>query len=1140
MALPDITQRLKLQAEGVQETERSSSNIHKNLLGAAQAAETLSRTQADSARKATLKTTQENIEYGQMRGTAGVTGAASRDFAEQSRGLGGLVRLYATFAANIFAVSAAFNVLRNAADTTNLVAGLNTLGATSGRALGTLAKQLADASDGAISLREAMTSTAMTSSAGMSSQNILRLGAVAKNASIALGISMPDAINRLSRGIVKLEPELLDELGLFTKIEPATQAYALQLGKAATQLTDFERRQAFANAVLKEGEDKFSALAEAAANPYDKLLAGLKNTAQSGLELINKVLIPIVDLLAKSPTALALGLGAVIAILLRQAVPAITQLRAGLAAAADDALKEAKGKAGDALRAREQLNKLIEARVEQSADNELRILEEKEAQLEGLKKKGYKVSEGLNNALKKDIVDLTNTELEAARKSVEAAEKKARRKNASEDTKNQAKIERETYAALEAQYNAEQKLVQVKEQNRAGIVQQLEATREYKVLQSSVRDLEEKATKRAIINNVAYNTTLVGVVNAFKLMKMEIEASSLALGRMGTAVLYVRAGVAALIGLISTLGRAINAAFAIIATVGAVFSVFDSIFSKNEKQARAFDSAIDAVGESVNNVNRTVDLLEAKGAFGSNLIARSNAVSNAFGEIADSAQAAIVAANKAKEAMSGWDEIKDSFFSLFGGGIDKNLAKGLSNQFKSALDLLRREGISEAYETAFKELLNVTDLNTDTVREAILDLTKEGKQRFADLLGTARGELAKTASALQGFKDSTDKAYKSYQEFLQSTANTNPLFKVGADLQTVAMEMVRAMQEGTKGVIAAFEDLDKNPAKAAMFGPQFIAGFVAIKDGFMEQAKTLVAYQQELNKTQAEIKSLRDEEQRLLKLREKSGRPSDPAAAATNLLQGKRPDVATAEEKVIKTKTDELEKRAVALANVIDNVLSKDKIDPAVQLFNSGIKAALAEGARLIEVALGQASVKASLAVAKSTLSALSGERRAEADRELTLKEIDIRITEIQTNIKLINQQERLIAAMAANTAIQAEKTTLEKTDSTETQKQAAKDARDAAQLYADFVSGTRTAAQDASEAAKTMFEAQKLGYQNRVAQQKAALIEAQGGKTAADRSGQLAIMGARVEDEQRVVKLQQDINNELKNRRSLLSQITS
>ncbi|NBW12267.1 MAG: hypothetical protein EBR82_29975, partial [Caulobacteraceae bacterium] len=328
-----ITARLKLQAEGVKETAEDTGKIRNNLDQSTEALQRFNRA-ASGAQKvraaamAGAANSRENLEYNQMRGIAGATGAASRDFAEQSRGLGGLVRLYATFAANIFAVSAAFNVLRDAANTSSLIEGLNTLGAVSGKSLGSLSKQLVQASDGAISLSEAMSSVAMTSSAGMTSQNILRLGAVAKNASIALGISMPDALNRLSRGVTKLEPELLDELGIFTKIEPATQAYALQLGKAVSQLTDFEKRQAFANAVVKEGEEKFAALADSKANPYDKLLASLKNVAFSGLELLNTVLKPIVEILASSPTALALGLTAIIAAIVKKALPAVADLRA--------------------------------------------------------------------------------------------------------------------------------------------------------------------------------------------------------------------------------------------------------------------------------------------------------------------------------------------------------------------------------------------------------------------------------------------------------------------------------------------------------------------------------------------------------------------------------------------------------------------------------------------------------------------------------------------------------------------------------------------------------------------------------------------------------------------------------------------
>jgi len=147
--------------------------------------------------------------YDQARAGAG-TGAAGRDFANQAQGLGGLVRVYATFAANIFAVSAAFNALSNAADTTNLVKGLDQLGSASGKNLGTLSKRIVEATDNSVSLREAMTATAQASAAGMSTGDILKLAKGAKQASQALGIDMSDALSRLSRGITKIEPELLD------------------------------------------------------------------------------------------------------------------------------------------------------------------------------------------------------------------------------------------------------------------------------------------------------------------------------------------------------------------------------------------------------------------------------------------------------------------------------------------------------------------------------------------------------------------------------------------------------------------------------------------------------------------------------------------------------------------------------------------------------------------------------------------------------------------------------------------------------------------------------------------------------------------------------------------------------------------
>ena len=279
----------------------------------------------------------EGSEYGVARGTVG-TGAAGRDFAKQSQGLGGLVHVYATFAANLFAVSAAFTALSNAADTTNMIAGLDQLGAASGTSLGKMSKDLVEATDGAISLREAMTATAQASAAGMSDTNLKRLGAAARGASAALGVGMGDALSRLSRGITKLEPELLDELGIFVRVDKASEDYARTIGKSAATLTDFEKRQAFANAVLDQAQKKFGSI-DIPANPYDKLLASFKNVAQGGLELANKVLGPIMQMMASSPTALATAIAANAGILLKQAIPAITQWKSALREASESALK---------------------------------------------------------------------------------------------------------------------------------------------------------------------------------------------------------------------------------------------------------------------------------------------------------------------------------------------------------------------------------------------------------------------------------------------------------------------------------------------------------------------------------------------------------------------------------------------------------------------------------------------------------------------------------------------------------------------------------------------------------------------------------------------------------------------------------
>ena len=326
MAIQDVILRLKMIADGTQQEVNNSERIAQNYANANTSAKELNASKARSAAMAGSRSPRETVEYGMARGAAGATGASGRDFANQAQGLGGLVRLYATYAANIFAVEAAFRALSSAMNTENMIKGLDQLGAASGRSLGGLSKQLVDVTGGAVSLREAMDTVAKSSAAGMSSQNILRMGEAAQKASQVLGVNMTDALNRISRGVTKLEPELLDELGIFVKIEDASEKYARQLGKTAGSLTEFERRQAFANEVLTQAETKFGKI-KIEANPYDKLAASLANLSQQGLSVLNVFLVPFIDALSKSPVALTTAIAALGGMIIKQAIPAVTQYK---------------------------------------------------------------------------------------------------------------------------------------------------------------------------------------------------------------------------------------------------------------------------------------------------------------------------------------------------------------------------------------------------------------------------------------------------------------------------------------------------------------------------------------------------------------------------------------------------------------------------------------------------------------------------------------------------------------------------------------------------------------------------------------------------------------------------------------------
>ncbi len=300
---------LEMFTKGTDKAQKEVGGINKQLDQAADNAERMNKTLNQTKTGKGRPGVDDTKNYRTQRGISGSRGASGRDFAAMARAgngaEGSFVGAYAALAANVFALTAAFQALSNAARVEQLTKGLELMGARGGAALKITAQNLQQVTDNALSTADAMRAVAQASAAGFGGEEIERLGKVARGASLALGRDMGDSLDRLIKGTIKLEPELLDELGIMTRLDDAVKNYADANGKAVSSLTQTERRQAFMNSVLAEGERKFGDIADQIeANPYDQLSASIRKTSTELGALVNTFLGPIAKFFADNPFAL--------------------------------------------------------------------------------------------------------------------------------------------------------------------------------------------------------------------------------------------------------------------------------------------------------------------------------------------------------------------------------------------------------------------------------------------------------------------------------------------------------------------------------------------------------------------------------------------------------------------------------------------------------------------------------------------------------------------------------------------------------------------------------------------------------------------------------------------------------------------
>ena len=843
MAANEVSLVLKVSAAGLKDIVDQSSQFSKNMQSGASAGGTT------GSRK--LAAMAENNSYNLARSTgSGSTGSSSSDFAAQARGLGGLVHLYATFAANLFAVSTAFNALSKAMDTSNLIQGLDQLGAVSGKNLGSIAQQMTKVTDGALSLQDAMKSTALASSAGMSNKDMLRMTEVAKKASIALGRDMADSMDRLTKGIAKTQPELLDELGIMTRVIPAQQEYAKSIGKTASSLTDFEKKQAFANSVLAEGERKFKDI-KIETNPYSQLLASIKNVAQSGLELVNTVLTPLISMLAKNPTALVGALTLVGVSLFKQAIPALSAWREGLNKAAAEAAFNAK-KIHDSFEEFDIARKLeIGGKVAKQATAEANaaVAGVQTALGNAFTGKSSLLSAAMSgsydagaNQKKIDAQVNANTtilsNLKAQRDLIDQTDKVHLAAMDADIAKQEVKLGQLKQAAMYNRVAATQQEAAAAAMNTAEAQAAMDPTTGSGAWQR--KQLADRAAKSArmsaIMANVGSNTETMGVRGALSNLHDDIQKgtkiydeSGAKVGLLTDKLGFLGKTSAYIGGTVRIMGSAIATAFnAFLPYIGLAIAAFELIslkFSKNGEEVSTYNEKLNALSSDI-KLATEVNKLYGDSLSISSVIARSNALDGLSTSV-DSLTSSLEAADA---KASDFDKFFDNFKSIIGTDLKSTFASKMGDSIHAALDVISDPALKKEAEDRLKLLLEVSSLDSKSLTDAFnkadpAKVISMGKAASA-ALQIIKDKATPAASALTDIRDGFKDLELKFTDLSNTLINNDPLSKFGASLASQTIKLSNAFSDPIQSV-ATLNAILKDTSLIKMFPPEAQANIIA-------------------------------------------------------------------------------------------------------------------------------------------------------------------------------------------------------------------------------------------------------------------------------------------------------------------------
>lgn len=1038
MAGNTVSVGLQVTAEGLDKVVDQSKQFKNNMQGGAsalKAGEQASRGAMSAYRK-------ENQEYGVSRAVGAGTGAASRDFAQQAQGLGGLVHLYATFAANIFAVSAAFTQLSKAADTRNMLEGMSQLSASGGRTLKTLANQMKDVSDGALSLKDSLNATALATAGGMTNSQILQMTNLARKASAALGRDMSDSMDRLTKGIIKVQPELLDELGIMTRVIPAQQAYALSVGKSIDSLTDFEKKQAFANAVLKEAEQKFGAI-DVAANPYSKLSASLADLATNGLMALNTVIAPIAKFLSESPAALAGAVALLMGTLVKQAFPVLSNMKK----LSQDAL-ELKSTKANAISAETfaPLKKEHDRLFSQISQDTSKILNASIA-LDAELEKRYKnkalpkiwqgiVGENPENITKEQLAKLDK---EAARLTTIATNRGTKNIAGEFITEYTTQI-RAAQVGLEHLSKSEKALDDIY-LTRQGVWtaagnQQANAD---KLNQAVRRDsIKLAATEVASMN---------GVVAGWKKMNAEIKEARSggkviesvgkdgeaikvgipAMSAYGAGLTRLKTGASLAVQGVMNLSNAIGMAGMVASAGVAVFELMDWAFSTNAKSLAAFTTSLESFTEASKVANDTVASIAKKPLDQVFSISSIIAAATALNGVSQAMSKVIEDYTKLKEQSSWWDDFTNFMKGLAGYSAEDKLIKQFNTGLISSLKTITDPKLKQVAEQNIRSIMSMGDnaiITEQSLSAVEAKMTKDEVIQKQKALALVIEEVNRQASKsnLQQYSGTMETFVKSYDMFLNTMKSSDPMQVLARDMYNVAnaLELVAGSMGDVASATLALADITNNPEKLRLVPVDMQKELLANKEALEGVTKAVANLTKERGLAEERLKNASAGVSKMYVpggIDSESGKASLENYAKTygNTSQGKVVvEFLQAQEALQKLNEKQKATEDSRSATAIATEQSAQRAAEAAKAFAEQIAA----------VEVNMASVKAQVTAIKGIAQGLSSARSLQLDAYTTKLsnsaereqlEVQKRLVEQSTNALDASQEQTL--AIKANTA---------------------------------------------------------------------------------------------------------------------------